>query len=241
MDTFSFTAIGVIHSCFKEKFGIPRQPGLAPAAQAELEIFSPYNRPEAFGGLQSCSHVWIQFVFHGIERREWKPTVRPPRLGGNQRMGVFATRSTHRPNPIGLSVVKLDEIIGLDTGDIRLRLSGVDLLDGTPVLDIKPYLPYVDVISDASYPFADELPECIEVKWQELAEKSARRYAEETCIDLPALIEQVLRQDPRPAYQQPDSSRIYGMQLYELNIQWRYILEAQSWKILVTNIETVAE
>ena len=154
---FSFEPVGVIHSCFKEKFGIPRQPGLAPDARAVLELLPPYNRAEAVRGLEGFSHVWLSFIFHACLGEPWKPTVRPPRLGGNRRLGVFATRSTHRPNPIGLSAVELEKIEAAP-GRVLLHLKGVDLLDGTPVLDIKPYLPYSDNIPGALGGFAPEMP-----------------------------------------------------------------------------------
>ena len=154
---FTFAPIGVIHSCFKEKFGIPRQPGLVPAARAVLELLPPYNRAEAVRGLEGFSHIWVSFVFHACLDAPWKPTVRPPRLGGNRRLGVFATRSTHRPNPIGLSAVELERI-ETGPGRVLLHLKGADLMDGTPVLDIKPYLPYSDVIPGATGGFAAEAP-----------------------------------------------------------------------------------
>lgn len=138
--TFSFQPIGVIHSCFKEKFGIPRQSGLVTAAQATLELHAPYDCPEALVELEGFSHIWVTFVFHQSMRDNWKATVRPPRLGGNQRIGVFASRSPFRPNPIGLSAVQLESIDCKD-GHCQLQLRGADLLDGTPVLDIKPYVP----------------------------------------------------------------------------------------------------
>ncbi len=144
---FRFAPIGIVRSCFREKFGIPRQPGLAPAARATLELLPPHNQPAAVRGLEDFSHVWLVFVFHGVPASRWQPTVRPPRLGGNRRLGVFATRSPFRPNPIGLSVVALDRIV-TGQGRVALHLSGVDVLDGTPVLDIKPYLPYADRVPD---------------------------------------------------------------------------------------------
>ena len=128
MTQFDFQPIGTIHSCFKEKFGIPRQSGLIPDAHATLDILPPYNRPEAFRKLADYSHVWLTFVFHANLKDGWKPMVRPPRLGGNQRVGVFASRSPFRPNPIGLSVVKLDRL-EIDKSQIRLHLSGIDLLE----------------------------------------------------------------------------------------------------------------
>lgn len=218
---FQFDAIGIVHSCYTEKFGIPRQPGLISAAEATLELLRPYNRPEAVKGLDGFSHIWLTFVFHGIKREQWRPTVRPPRLGGNQRLGVFATRSTHRPNPIGLSVVELSGI-ECSAGKVLLRLKGADLLDGTPVLDIKPYIPYVDSVADASAGFAAEEPQTrLEVHFSEEAQVACdllrTRYPQ-----LRQLIIEVLAQDPRPAYQaERDERREYGFQLYDRNIRFR--------------------
>ena len=129
MDTdFVFHPIGIVQSCFTEKFGIPRQPGLVPAARATLEILPPFDQNDAFRGLDDFSHLWIVFVFHGIDVGKWQSTVRPPRLGGNTRVGVFATRSGFRPNPIGISSVVL-ESIRRDHGKMVLELSGIDILD----------------------------------------------------------------------------------------------------------------
>ena len=152
-----FQHIGIIHSCFTEKFGIPRQSGLVSEAPAEVEIVAPYNREEAFRGLETFSHIWILFVFHGLKAKNWKPCVRPPRLGGNQRIGVFATRSGFRPNRIGLSSVALMNIT-YENSRITLSVKGGDFLDQTPVLDIKPYLPYADIIPSAVGGFAAEAP-----------------------------------------------------------------------------------
>jgi tRNA (adenine37-N6)-methyltransferase len=136
----AFTPIGIVHSPFKEKFGVPRQPGIATAARATLELLPPYDREEALEGLSGFSHVWLVFVFHATAAQGWQPSVRPPRLGGNVRVGVFASRSMFRPNPIGLSVVEL-EGYGREDGRLVLHVKGADLIDGTPVLDIKPYIP----------------------------------------------------------------------------------------------------
>lgn len=219
MQSFPFEAIGIVHSPFREKFGIPRQPGLVTSAEATLELLPPYNRPEAVKGLEGFSHIWISFVFHGVKRQEWKPTVRPPRLGGNERVGVFASRSTHRPNPIGLSVVELTGI-DITDGKVLLKLKGADLLDGTPVLDIKPYIPYADSIADARGGFADKAPDpLLQVTYSSLAEQQwtelSVRYPE-----LWHLIIDVLALDPRPAYQ-VEEGREYGVSLYDLNIRFR--------------------
>jgi tRNA-Thr(GGU) m(6)t(6)A37 methyltransferase TsaA len=232
---FTFPAIGIIHSCFKEKFGIPRQPGLAPLATAELELLPPYNDSCALDGLEGCSHIWVQFVFHANSRGEWKPKVKPPRLGGNKSLGVFATRSPTRPAPIGLSVVKLEGIAEAN-GKLVLQLSGVDFLDGTPVLDIKPYVPYVDLVPTAINKFADAAPPLIPVEFNNGASVFCREYHQNTHIDLANLIRQILQQDPRPQYQQPEPNRIYGMKLLDLDVQWQYPHDHADHTILVTGI-----
>jgi tRNA (adenine37-N6)-methyltransferase len=233
---FTFTAIGVVHSCFKEKFGIPRQPGLAPLAQATLELSPPYNNLDALDGLQTCSHIWIQFVFHGNRRETWKPKVKVPRLGGNKTLGVFATRSPLRPVPIGMSVVKLDAIE--QQGEkLVLRLSGIDLLDGTPVLDIKPYVPYVDLVNDAHYSFAPDAPPIVPVELKQDELRLCEAYQQKTGINLAELIRQILQQDPRPAYQKADENRIYGMKLLDVDLHWRYKLCEDRYQIQVCAIE----
>ncbi len=215
---FTFEPIGFIHSPFKEKFGIPRQPGLVPEARARLELVPPYNRPEAVAELEGCSHVWIQFVFHQVLHEPWRPKVRPPRLGGNRRVGVFASRSPFRPNPIGLSVVALERVV-VDGDSVVLELSGVDLLDATPVLDIKPYIAYVDSIPDAASGFAPSAPDLrLEVGFSELAE--GQLEAREDGADLRPLITRLLGLDPRPAYAAEDG-RIYGFRLYDFDLRWQ--------------------
>jgi tRNA-Thr(GGU) m(6)t(6)A37 methyltransferase TsaA len=215
---FQFAPIGFVRSCFREKFGIPRQPGLVPAARATLELLPPYNQPAAVRGLEAFSHLWLLFVFHGVPAGRWQPTVRPPRLGGNRRLGVFATRSAFRPNPIGLSAVKLDRI-AVRQGQVVLHLAGVDLLDGTPVLDIKPYLPYADRIAEASGGFAPEAPETgLAVEFSPAASRFCAAWP---ANDLRELIGQILRQDPRPAYERADPTpQLHGMKLYDLDVLW---------------------
>lgn len=219
--SFEFSPIGVIHSCFKQKFGIPRQPGLVSAAQATLELLPPYDCAEAMVELEGFSHLWIVFVFHQAMRDDWSPTVRPPRLGGNRRVGVFASRSPFRPNPIGLSAVRLDGIVERD-GKRLLKLSGIDLLDGTPVLDIKPYLPYGDAIADARGGYAPAAPPApLSVSFSREAEAQIRS-AERDHPGLLTLIEQVLAADPRPAYQSASSAKKqFGMRLWDYDVQWQ--------------------
>lgn len=217
---FQFQAIGYIESCYKEKFGVPRQPGLAPAATGQLRLIPPYNQAVAVKGLEQSSHIWVQFVFHQCLRQDWKPTVRPPRLGGNERVGVFATRSTFRPNAIGLSVVKLERI-STEHNQVVLHLSGLDLIEGTPVLDIKPYIPYVDKVADAYNLMAEAVPDTKPVRWSEqaLAELAAYELQHGT---FRALVEQVLQQDPRPAYKKHQiEDKVYGIRLGAANVQFR--------------------
>jgi tRNA (adenine37-N6)-methyltransferase len=220
--SWSIPPIGILHSPFKEKFGIPRQPGLAPSARSMLEILPPYDRDEAFRGLERFSHIWLVFRFHGIPAGEWRPTVRPPRLGGNRRIGVFATRSGFRPNPIGLSAVAL-EGIGREDGRLLLRLRGADLLDGTPVLDVKPYLPYADRIPEAVGGFADRAPDPpLAVMFSPGAEAFVAARERAGGPELRALVVEMLQADPRPAYRRDDrDDRIYGIRLLDLEIKWQ--------------------
>jgi tRNA-Thr(GGU) m(6)t(6)A37 methyltransferase TsaA len=219
-NTWVFNPIGIVRSCFTEKFGIPRQPGLAPAARATLEILAPYDRDESFKDLAAFSHLWIVFVFHGIPKGKWHPTVRPPRLGGNRRTGVFATRSGFRPNPIGMSAVGL-EGIRRQNGKLLLDLAGIDILDQTPVLDIKPYLPYADIIPEAFGGFADQRPAAsIAVAFTPEAEEACA-LLEKNHPGFADLLQQVLRADPRPAYVDGQPGRIhFGMRLYDVNVRW---------------------
>ncbi len=224
---FEMSSIGRVHSCFKQKFGIPRQPGLVSEARAEIEILPPYDRDEAFNGLDAFSHIWVVFVFHHCRRENWKATVRPPRLGGNQRVGVFASRSTFRPNPIGLSVVKFEGLVRRRTG-LYLQISGVDLLDGTPVLDIKPYLPYADSLPQASSGYAPQAPEpaVAQLVFSELADAQCQQQAQTYpggYAALRRLIEQLLRLDPRPAYRATTAERdeVYAMRLLDFDLKWQ--------------------
>ena len=219
-NNYPFSPIGIIHSCFKEKFGIPRQPRLVQEVTATLELLPPYNRAEALEGLEAFTHIWLVFVFHALEAGAWHPTVRPPRLGGNQRVGVFASRSMFRPNPIGLSAV---ELIGIDSAGKSpiLHLRGIDLLDGTPVIDIKPYIPYADCIDDARGSYANSAPQAkLQVRFSATAAQqlAARR---EQHPQLQAMIEKLLELDPRPAYRQENTRRdSFGMRLYDFDVKW---------------------
>ncbi|MBN2704336.1 MAG: tRNA (N6-threonylcarbamoyladenosine(37)-N6)-methyltransferase TrmO [Pontiellaceae bacterium] len=209
--------IGRIHSCYGEKFGIPRQPGLVPSATATLELLPPCNTVEAVRGLSGFSHLWIIFLFHQTTRDQWKATVRPPRLGGNERIGVFASRSNFRPNPIGLSVVKLLGINGT-----TMELSGGDFLDGTPVLDIKPYIPYADAVPHAEAAFAAAAPAPVnQIRFTATAEQALQNLETEKRPALRQLICETLAYNPQPAYQTTQPERIFGTRLFDLEIRWK--------------------
>lgn len=232
MSEYQLTAVGHIQSPYKQKFAIPRQPRLVPEAKAKLVFSSDFNREEFVRGLDEFSHIWLLFRFHETADKGYSAMVRPPRLGGNERKGVFATRATFRPNAIGMSAVKL-EGIEYKNGQLSLLLSGIDLLDGTPILDIKPYLPYSDAMTDASAGFADTRPETdMSVEFSDEALAFIEKQTEQP--ELKAFITNVLKQDPRPAYKkQRESDQSYGMTLYYFNIRWH----VQNNHNTVTSIE----
>ena len=210
---FSMKVIARIHSDFSTKFGVPRQSGLVDELEATI-IFEPeYRNPDALRGLDGFSHLWLVWVFDQAVRKDWSPTVRPPRLGGNQRMGVFATRSPFRPNPVALSSVKLAGIEQTAEHGTVLKIRGADLMDGTPILDIKPYIPYADSHPDAIGGFASApAGETLEVTIPpELLERipASRREA----------LRGVLAQDPRPHYQD-DPDRVYGFGFAGLEVKF---------------------
>lgn len=216
-----FAPIAYVESPFQEKFGIPRQPGLAPSARGHVRFVPPYDRPEALDGLDEVSHLWLHWVFHQIPPGSWQPRVRPPRLGGNKSMGVFATRSMFRPNPIGLSLVRL-ESISTEAGAVALEISGLDLLDGTPVLDIKPYLPYSDSIPDAYHALAAEAPApSLRLEFAEAALQRLAGMDKAEAAILRNLIQESLSLDPRPAYRHGQGdARLYGTRLMGREIRW---------------------
>ena len=215
---FEVRAIGVIRSCFTEKFGIPRQPGMVRSATARLEFLPPFNREEMVRGLDQFSHIWIHFIFHETVAEGWKPTVRPPWLGGRKRIGVFASRSPHRPNHLGLSAVRLEAVVHRE-GKIWLELSGIDLLDGTPVIDIKPYIPYSDCIAGASGGYAHGCQAELPVVFDAGPAAFCSRYMVETGRNIELLIEEMIRHDPRPASQKGSKNR-FGMLLWDVNVRW---------------------
>ena len=238
--TISHATIGIVHSPYKEKFAVPRQPGLVPSAKAELEMLPPYNDINAFNGLEAFSHLWLIFSFHKNAvaddvTKTWSPTVRPPRLGGNKRVGVFATRSPNRPNSIGLSLVEFHGVIQRD-GKIFLSLSNIDLVDGTPITDIKPYIPYADAIPEAKAGFAQASPELnLTVEFNEQANTQLAALPSQY-QDLQHFIIEVLQQDPRPAYKKSAAdNKVYAMHLSDFNIKWQCTLTT----IIVLSIDSV--
>lgn len=221
MTAFSFEQIGVIRSPYKEKFAVPRQPGLVTDGGGELHLVPPYNVSDAVRGLEGFSHLWLLFVFHQTMEGGWRPTVRPPRLGGNARMGVFATRSTFRPNPIGMSLVELKSI-RCQKDQVILQLGSLDLVDGTPVVDIKPYLPFAEAVPEAVAGYAQNAPDAdmpvyFTPEVQQQLSLLDKRYPH-----IERFIRQVLAQDPRPAYRKDeDPGKTYAVLLLDFNVRWR--------------------
>ena len=206
--------IARIHTPFPDKFGIPRQSGLVQGCRSTIVFEEAYRAEEALRGIEAYSHLWLIFLFDRVMDKEWTPTVRPPRLGGNQRMGVFATRSPFRPNPIGLSSVKLLGVRKTEHDGMVLDVDGADLADGTPILDIKPYLAYVDAHPDARDGFAAEV----------MGRKLDVDFPNELICRIPEehrqAVAEILAQDIRPGYHH-DESRVYGFTYDQWNIHFQ--------------------
>lgn len=202
--------IATLRTCYTDKFGVPRQSGLVPAAWGVIEFEPAFRRVEAVRGIEEFSHLWLITQFHLVEKEPAALTVRPPRLGGNEKRGVFATRSPFRPNRLTLSVVKLERVEWEGDKAPRLFVSGVDLVDGTPVFDIKPYIRYADSVPDARSGFADAVPPSLPVTWE--CESAVPD-------DVRLIIDQSLAQQPQPAYHdEPD--RLYATEIAGWRVQW---------------------
>lgn len=213
-NTYSIKPIAYIRNDFPDKFGIPRQSSLINTLKAEIVFEPEYRNPEAFRGLEDYSHIWLIWGFSENMKSNWTATVRPPRLGGNTRMGVFATRSPFRPNPLGLSSVRLESIeLHSEHGPI-LHILGADLMNGTPIFDIKPYLPYADSHPEASEGFAGPL------KNYSLRIECAPELLEHVPSDKQEALLAVLAQDPRPSYQN-NPERIYGLRFAGMEVKFR--------------------
>jgi len=205
--------IATLHTCYPDKFGVPRQSGLVPQAWGVIEFEPAFQRPEAVRGIEGFSHLWLITQFHQVKEESVGLTVRPPRLGGNERRGVFATRSPFRPNRLGLSVVKLERV---EEEVPRLHVSGVDMVDGTPIFDIKPYVPYADCVSGAVGSFASAAPSAQTVTWA-------------VQVDMPdlerSILEQSIALQPQPAYQET-SERLYATEIAGWHVKWRHVGDA---------------
>lgn len=224
----SLKVIARIHSDFPEKFGVPRQSGMVPQLEASVVFEPEYRSPEAIRGLEGFSHIWLIWGFSEVRNAEWSPTVRPPRLGGNQRVGVFATRSPYRPNPLGLSAVRLLGIERHHEFGYTLRVAGADLVEGTPIYDIKPYIPLADMVPDATEGFVGE-------HVQRLLDVVVPEELESLIPDgKRAALVGVLSQDPRPQYQD-DPERMYGLSFAGVNV--RFVVEGE--RLRVTVIESM--
>lgn len=220
--------LGRLKTCFGEKFGAPRQPGLVPSAWGRLRLPLNEEHREAIHGLDTFSHLWLIFVFDGVCGRPWSPRVRPPRLGGDRSVGVFASRSPFRPNPLGLSAVKYEG--SREEGrELVLEFSGVDLVSGTPILDIKPYVPYTDAIEAAEAGWSAEPWPELKVEFSEEALLDSRSVHDEgQHAQWRLLVEEVLSADPRPAYQRQEQGRVYGMSLSGANLRYE-VREGCCW------------
>jgi tRNA-Thr(GGU) m(6)t(6)A37 methyltransferase TsaA len=213
------TPVGVVRSPFTEKFGTPRQSGLVDEAVGEIELLPQYASDGMLEELEGFSHLWVIFHFDRCVAQGWRPRVRPPRLGGNREVGVWASRSPFRPNHLGLSVVRL---LGIDAGPPAcLRIAGLDMTDGTPVIDIKPYLPYADCLAEAYGGYADGAPgAAYDVTFS--GEVSEQLTTLERGIELRRLIAAVIALDPRPAYREGEQpGRVYAMALAGFDVRWR--------------------
>lgn len=221
------TVVARIHTGFPAKFGIPRQSGLVDT-EGVIIFEPPFRNQDMLRGIEEYSHLWIVWGFSESMGKEWHPTVRPPRLGGNQRMGVFATRSPFRPNPIGISCVKLEKADTENSEGPVLWVTGVDMMDGTPIYDIKPYLSYVDSIPEASGGFSDRVKGyALEVdcpkRWMKMVPEAERER-----------LLQILSQDPRPSYQN-DPGRVYGMEYAGMEVRFR----VESGRLIVCEVTCI--
>lgn len=232
--SYNIEPIGMIRSPYKEKFAVPLQPGLVPSARSEIVLQGEANALEAVRGLEQFSHLWLLFLFDQNLDAGWRPTVRPPRLGGNERIGVFASRATFRPNGIGMSAVEFKGI-RQEGKNVIIELGGVDLVDKTPIVDIKPYIPYSDSVPQAEGGFATEAPQTLDVVFSTHAASLLQGNRGE---HQKTVISEVLAQDPRPAYKKGKTdTKEYAVHLFNFNI--RFTVNHQ--QVTVTALELMAD
>lgn len=236
-EAFSISPVAMARTPFKQKFAIPRQAGLVDIP-AVIELLPPFNQALAVEGLEDVSHIWLTFLFHRHLEQEANLQVRPPRLGGNQKIGVFATRSSFRPNGLGQSLVKL-ECIEVTQNGVFLHVTGLDLLDGTPIVDIKPYLPYADIKTDAVNGIASDKPEMrLDVQWSSQALQQLQAIKDPDPQQFKLWIDQLIAFDPRPAYKHNEAGGHYAMQLFAWDIHW----QMQTAQLAIVNhIEPLGE
>jgi tRNA-Thr(GGU) m(6)t(6)A37 methyltransferase TsaA len=243
-ESYSFAPIGYIQSCFKEKFGVARQSMMIPQARGVLKFNSDPAYRDSLRHLQGFSHLWIIFVFHKNIEKGWKPLINPPRLEAPKQVGVFASRSPHRPNPIGMSVVKIEEIDFLAPGGIELHLSGLDILDGTPVLDIKPYLSFADSFGDATPGWASQSIQKYRVEFSSESARTIQESGTGYHPDLQALLQQMLEIDPRPTSQRKRSridsveseGLVFAFRIFDFDVKW----QIHNKGIFVVELENIA-
>lgn len=233
---FHFSAIGFVRSPFQDRFGVPRQPGLASGARGSIQFISDPDIKTALRRIEEFSHLWIIFVFHDHGGNKWKPSIRPPRLGGSEKVGVLASRSPHRPNPVGISAVRIEKVDLDAAGGPEIFVSGLDLIEGTPVLDIKPYIPYADSIPEANAGWASGEIKRYPVKISEAAEQEFSKRDPKGELQLRKLALEILELDPRPAFQKSQfplensesKGRRYGFDVLGVDIKYE-ICEGYFW------------
>lgn len=218
------TKIGTFESCFKELFGIPRQSSLAPSVQGKIILSPPFDRLEMISDLDKFSHLWVIFGFHALKNNRFRTTVRPPRLGGNKKVGVFATRSPYRPNPLGISLLKIIKIAKEEKG-ISILVSGQDILDQTPIYDIKPYLPSVDYATKANGGWTDQIPvnkhPSVQFSTESINNINKFFPEKESQLSFQKIIQETLILDPRPGHQRSQKElKTYGFRLLDFDVIW---------------------
>lgn len=231
---FQVQEIGRVISPYKEKFAVPRQPGLANSIVSTIEFGHDFASPDFFAGIEEHSHLWVLFLFHQNMEKGWTAKVRPPRMGGNKKLGVFATRSSFRPNALGMSAAKLVDLVQTQ-GKVSLVLQGLDLVEGTPVVDIKPYIPYSDAVVDAVSEIAPAEPATVEVCFSSEAQNTLHEE-HQYFPTLDQQLREILGQDPRPAYKKrKEDNKEYGVRLFCFNVLW----QVKDNCLTITRIEKV--